>query len=330
MQAVKSGRVSDICLNAYEMIARLQRLIVMTLLSGAALVLTTFWLCGYPTVGVVLALLFPFGHSAVLAAEFVTLDRVQRSAADNVRAGRLQLLCAWIGETLCTPQVFFWRQPFRSTAVGDLLVASSPVSCHGVLLVHGLFCNRGFWNPWMKALRQRGIPFVAISLEPVFGSIDDHATMIEAAVATLERSTGMPVVLVGHSMGGLAIRAWLRAQAADVRVRRVITIGTPHRGTWLARSARTVNGRQMQLASPWLADLAASEPAERAHRFTCFYGHCDNIVFPAACGMLDGATNIHVPVTAHVEMAFRSQVFDEVCRWTRPVTTQSAPPQSVG
>ena len=170
----------------------------------------------------------------------------------------------------------------------------------------------------MRELRARQVPFIAVNLEPVFGSIDHYPQLIEAAVARMEAATAVPVLLVGHSMGGLAIRAWLAQFNADARVRRVVTIGTPHQGTWLARYGHTTNGKQMRLSSPWLTHLAAREPGGRYARFTCFFGHCDNIVFPAAAGTLPGAENLHVPGTAHVHMAFQKVVFNEVWRWLKP------------
>jgi alpha-beta hydrolase superfamily lysophospholipase len=77
----------------------------------------------------------------------------------------------------------------------------------------------------MRDLRARRIPFIAVNLEPLFGSIDHYARIIEAAVARREAATDIPVLLVGHSMGGLAIRAWLRQFEAHTRVHRAITIG---------------------------------------------------------------------------------------------------------
>jgi triacylglycerol esterase/lipase EstA (alpha/beta hydrolase family) len=167
----------------------------------------------------------------------------------------------------------------------------------------------------MRKLRALDIPHIAVNLEPVFGSIDDYAQIIDAAVSRMQVATGQPVVLVGHSMGGLAIRGWLRRFDSDVRVRRVVTIGSPHHGTWLARFGHTQNGKQMRQRSAWLTRLAAEEPVARYEHFTCFYGHCDNIVFPASTAMLPGAENLHVPVTAHVDMAFHPVVFKEALRW---------------
>jgi len=256
-------------------------------------------------------------HALLLGIEFAMLSVVQRGAL-TLRASPTQLLRAWWGEVLMAPRIFYWRQPFRShvEADNDSLGA---VDRPGVVLVHGFVCNRGLWNPWMQRLRARQVPFVAVNLEPVFGSIDHYAHAIEAAVVQIESVTSTPVVLIGHSMGGLAIRAWLAKFEADLRVLRVITVASPHQGTWLARYGRTINGQQMRLNSPWLANLAARESASRRSLFTCFFGHCDNIVFPASCGRLPGAANLHLSGTAHLDMAFKDEVFDEAWRWLEPV-----------
>ena len=298
------------------MLARLQKLVAFTLLATAALWAACFAALGLPVWAGLGALLILLGYALFLGAEFVMLYFVQR-AGPAARPGPAQLLRAWWGEVVSAPIVFFWRQPFRPNAEADH-VPRGPGASPGVVLVHGFVCNRAFWNPWMRELRARQVPFIAVNLEPVFGSIDHYPQLIEAAVARMEAATAVPVLLVGHSMGGLAIRAWLAQFNADARVRRVVTIGTPHQGTWLARYGHTTNGKQMRLSSPWLTHLAAREPGGRYARFTCFFGHCDNIVFPAAAGTLPGAENLHVPGTAHVHMAFQKVVFNEVWRWLKP------------
>lgn len=178
--------------------------------------------------------------------------------------------------------------------------------------MHGFVCNRGLWNPWMKRLRHTGTPFLAINLEPVFGPIDRYVEGIDAAVSQLEQATRCAPVIVAHSMGGLAVRAWLRDRSSDHRAHSVITVGTPHAGTWMARFALSPNTRQMQEGNPWLRALAASESPARRSLFTCYFGHCDNIIFPARNGMLEGAANHHVPGIAHVDLAFHPPIFDDV------------------
>jgi len=239
-----------------------------------------------------------------MGLQFALMHRVNRGDAAP-RASALQLLRACAAEARVAAVVFGWRQPFRANAVPDWLPELRPDAPRGVVLVHGYLCNRGLWNPWMPLLRARGHAFAAVTLEPAFGSIDAYAAQIDAAVRRVAAATGRAPVLVCHSMGGLAARAWLRAvPGADACVHRVITLGTPHGGTWVARWSRTANGRQMRLASDWLQALAASEPPQRAARFTCWYSNCDNIVFPAGTAQLAGADNHFVAGVAHVEMAF--------------------------
>ncbi|WP_287878529.1 MULTISPECIES: alpha/beta fold hydrolase [Acidovorax] len=249
----------------------------------------------------------------VLGLQFAAMLRVNRS--DPVpRPSWGQLVTAWWAEARLALAVFGWRQPFRHSAVPDWLPPLAPnqrAARRGVVLVHGFLCNRGFWLPWMAALRERGHAFVAVTLEPAFGSIDDYAATIDAAVRRVQEATGMAPVVVGHSMGGLAVRAWLRSLVADsatARVHRVITLGTPHGGTWAGRFSSSVNGQQMALGGAWVQQLQKGEPAARAGLFICWYSNCDNIVFPAGTAMLAGADNRLVQGVAHMQMAFHPLV----------------------
>ena len=297
------------------MLARLQQGVTLGLLAAALAWAALFASRGKPVLAVVGALAILFGYAVFLAVEFVLLVFVNRS--DPAPPASLwQLVRAWAGEVLTAPRVFCWRQPFRSRAVPDFLPARS--RRRGVVLVHGYVCNRGLWNPMMLRLRARGVPFVAVNLEPVFGSIDAYVPIIEDAVRSVSLATGMAPVIVAHSMGGLAVRAWQADPSASVQAHRVISIGSPHRGTFLARFGHTPNARQMQLEHGWLQTLRSSEPADRFSRFTCFYGHCDNIVFPASTATLPGADNRHVPACAHVHMAHHADVLTELFRWLEP------------
>ena len=263
------------------------------------------WLGGRTSRGSAPCLII-FGYALFLGLEFAFLRVVNRNDPAP-QANAKQLLRAWWGEVLTAPRVFCWSQPFRSRAIPDWLPDADSTQSRGIVLVHGFVCNRAVWNPWMTRFRARGIPYVAVNLEPIFGSIDEYAEIIERAVQQMEAATGRAPVLVAHSMGGLAVRAWLNRYACDHRVHRVITVGTPHHGTWMGRFARTRNTLEMQLNSHWHQALAEQEPPERHAHFTCFYSHCDNIAFPASTATLAGADNRHVPGVAHVHLLFRAR-----------------------
>lgn len=292
------------------MLARLQRFTTVGLLALALLWAVLAWRAGHAGWALIGALLIVFAYALVLALEFALLHRAHGDDP-TPRATPAQLLRAWIGEVMSAPLVFCWRQPFRSEVWPDHLPPGA-AGRRGLLLVHGFVCNRGLWSPWLAKLHEQGTPFIAVNLEPVFGSIDDYIGIVENAVQRLESATGLPPVIVAHSMGGLAVRRWWAERGDDARVHHAVTIGTPHRGTWLARFAMTRNARQMQQRSGWLLTLAQREPPSRAARFTCFYGHCDNIVFPPGTATLAGADNRHLAGVAHVHMASRPEPFDEV------------------
>ncbi len=309
------------------MIARLQRFVTIALVLAAAGWAALLWRAGHPAWAPVGAVLIVLGYTSFLAFEFVVMSTIHRGDA-ALRATVAQLFRAWWGEVTTAPRVFCWRQPFRSSREPDFL-PSDVKDQRGVVLVHGFFCNRGMWNPWMAELRRRKVPFVAVNLEPIFGSIDNYLGAVENSVARIESSTGLSPMLVGHSMGGLVIRAWFADQTDKSRVHRLVTIGTPHQGTWLARFGRAESARQMRIGSAWLQALRERD-ADRSDRYTCFYSHCDNIVFPASTATLPRADNRHLAATAHVQMAFRPAVFNEVCRWlnTSDPQPRPSPPRS--
>lgn len=283
-----------------------------------------WWQRGWPFLALAGGLLIVFAHAVVMALEFSLLRWINRTDASAPAPTVWQLLRAWGHEAALAILVFGWRQPFCSNDEVDHLPADA-VGRRGVVLVHGFICNRGFWNPWMRRLRAAQVPFIAPNLEPVFTSIDAHVPTIDAAVKRMFAATGLAPVVVAHSMGGLAVRAWMCSTAdADERVAHVITIGTPHHGTWLGNFGRTPNTRQMCLSSPWLSELCAREPVERSLRFSCFFSHCDNVVFPTSTATLPGANNCHLPGSAHVQMAAHPVVFDELLRrLSAPASTHS-------
>ena len=288
-------------------LANLLRWILLGLLAGAAIWMVWFWQRS-PWIAAAGFALIAVAYSGALAFEFFLLRRVNRG--DPVpRADCTALARAWLAETLQAPRVFGWRQPFRWHVIPDRLACEAGFSGRrGVVFIHGFVCNRGFWTPWLRLLRESGHPFAAVNLEPVFGSIDDYVSIVEQAVAAVTLASGLPPVVVCHSMGGLAARAWLRAGPNGARAHHVVTIGTPHGGTWLARWSRVANGRQMALASDWLRQLDNDSAALVLPPFTCWYSNCDNVVFPSSTATLAGARNRLVVGAAHVGLAFHPKV----------------------
>ena len=213
------------------------------------------------------------------------------------------------GEIITAMRMYLLQLPWALAAPVFEPATSAPARVP-VLLVHGYLCNHRVWDAVATRLREAGHPVLALNLEPLFTSIDRYAPLVDAQVEELRRQTGAPkVALVGHSMGGLVIRAWMRAQGSE-RVARVITLGTPHAGTQIAHTLSTESGNQMHWHSAWLQDLTASETAATRSLMRIAITPQDNIVYPQREQVL-----ADVPVTVfdglgHLELCRDNAVLD--------------------
>ena len=220
---------------------------------------------------------------------------------------------ALVGEWVAALHIYALRQPWASNAPAVQPPTHTPTRVP-VVLVHGYLCNHRLWDDVVRALRAQGHTVLAINLEPVFASIDDYAAQVQAAVAALRQQTGAAqVALVGHSMGGLAIRAWMRAYGTS-QACRVLTLGTPHQGTRIRPgTSSTPNGRQMQWHSDWLQALAASESPGTHTLMRLALTAQDNIVFPQREQVLPGLTPKVFTGMGHLQMCLDPGVIGWVC-----------------
>jgi len=181
-----------------------------------------------------------------------------------------------------------------------------------VLLLHGYGCNSGYWAHLLPLLDAARISHATVDLEPVAGDIDDYVPLVERAVRELCAAAGTDkVAIVAHSMGGLVARAWMRAHGSAA-LARVITLGTPHHGTALARFGLGKNAFQMRPGSAWLRALAASEDGAGRSLVTSLYTHHDNIVSPQESSRLEGARNIEFGGVGHVALGSNPRVLAAV------------------
>lgn len=241
------------------------------------------------------------GAIALPCATMVAVNLVSALESRAACEPMAHWLRAWLGETVAEFQTFVLRQPWtvRPPAVRPATGGTPQLP---VVLVHGYLCNHRLWDPIATRLRAQGHAVLAVNLEPVFTSIDNYAPIIDTAVQTLRQHAGTAqVLLVGHSMGGLAIRAWMRAHGT-AQVARVVTLGTPHAGTQIDKHPRTPNGRQMDWHSDWLQTLAASESAALSGLLRIALTPQDNIVYPQRAQTLAGITPTVFAGVGHVQL----------------------------
>jgi len=199
-----------------------------------------------------------------------------------------------------------------------------------VLLIHGYGSNSGYWHAMSKMLVQANITHYALDMEPVFGAIEAYTSLIHDAMETICADTDHDkIIIVAHSMGGLAARAYLRSHGSS-RIAKIITLGTPHHGTGLANFGFGINVRQMRWngngrhgkSSTWLRQLAEYEDGTTAPLFVSIYSHHDNIISPQTSPFLPGAKNIEFHGIGHVALAIDPTIQTEVIKEIR-IASQS-------
>ncbi len=243
------------------------------------------------------ALWLPVSHAIGLAAGFLMAAHSDPTPERRTVAGTN--VAVWAYECAASILLLDLYQPWLSAA--PLPTPSGPARPVAVLLLHGYGCNRAFWLRFSRHLADAGYPCDAINLGPIFGDIDDYAPNIAKAAQALAERTRLPVVIVGHSMGGIAARACLQ-RYPTLPVAHTITLGSPQFGTLHARHGIGQNVRQMSLGSEWLVALARRETdAERA-RITSIYTYHDNVVYPVRTSVLPGAHNIALDGLGHVSL----------------------------
>ncbi|HTP98731.1 MAG TPA: alpha/beta fold hydrolase [Casimicrobiaceae bacterium] len=231
---------------------------------------------------------------------------------------------------------YFWHelvaigQAPRMICFAALMPDPTPApSAVPVLLLHGIGCNAAVWTSMRAYLDREGLgPVYALSYGPPFDPIETFAPQVAGKLDAIERATGAPsVVIVGHSMGGLVARSYIRRYGGG-RVRRLVTVGTPHAGSmhaWLMRGASLT---EMRPGSAYLAALAVPESAEKDVPTVSIWSWHDSMVTPQTSSRLLWADNIVLTAIAHNALIGNGEVQALVAAEIRKARADAAAPTS--
>lgn len=245
-----------------------------------------------------IGLLVPLvGTGLVLGVQFAVgaiLDR--RTPPLSLR----ELLAVWWAETSISTRMFSFAQPFAAQFPEPVLERDPRRPA--ALLVHGYLCNRAVWRPLLDGGTLAGCNVATVNLEPILGSIDRYADVIQAAAEKLRNATGAEkIALVGHSMGGLAIRAYLR-KFGDANVHKAITLATPHQGTVFGSLGAGANAKQMAPNARYLKDLGLAVTPAHLAKFVCIATRDDNLIVPRTSPLLPGARHHVLDRVGHLAL----------------------------
>jgi triacylglycerol lipase len=164
----------------------------------------------------------------------------------------------------------------RSLVVADLETAGTPV-----LLVHGIMDNRSVFTVFRRALRRRGFGTVhAVNYSLLTGDVRTAAHELRTHVERLRERTGAERVhIVGHSLGGVIARYFVQRLGGGHVVDTLVTLGSPHAGTYSAYLMPTALAAQLRPGSDLLAELAEPAPGCPT-RFLVVWSRMDQLIVP--------------------------------------------------
>ncbi|MEO7753304.1 MAG: alpha/beta fold hydrolase [Terracoccus sp.] len=167
-----------------------------------------------------------------------------------------------------------------------------------VLVIPGYGGSLTSVAPLAAALRAAGRDVSVVTLEGgAQGDLGDQAdTLGEAVDAVLARTGASSVDLVGYSAGGVVARLWVTEDGGSDRVRRLVTLGSPHHGTEVASLGALVPGscptacQQLAVDSPLLARLDR-EPVPPGLLLLSLWSTRDEVVVPPSSSVVGGAAS---------------------------------------
>lgn len=164
-----------------------------------------------------------------------------------------------------------------------------------VLLVPGYGGSEQSLAPLASVLRGTGRDVTVVGLpDRALGDLGQQADALGAAVDTaLARTGAASVDLVGYSAGGVVARLWVTEDGGASRVRRLVTLGSPHHGTQIAALGTLVAGTcptACQQLAPESAVLARldGEPVPEGVVALSLWSTADDVVLPPDSAVVAG------------------------------------------
>lgn len=183
-----------------------------------------------------------------------------------------------------------------------------------ILFVHGYFMSRACFILLYFRLRQAGRKALfTINLRPRTSPIEDLAHQLSEKIEEILVLTKADKIdIISHSMGGIVSRYYIEQMNGAKNINKLITIGTPHKGTKTAVFGIGANARELRVNSDFMKGLN-SKPLPDKVRYYSLWSNLDNLVIPQQSSILpEPAQNIKFYSTGHLTLLFSSKVFLKV------------------
>lgn len=272
---------------------------------------------GLPLYGALLGLVFYWYETASTPRR----EKLTQASGGNIPYFLFRLLgrsaleqcLAWLNVPLGYTR--FAQQPRSKAGTGPVIIA-----------FHGLYHSPGAWLIFRHWFAKAGYPlFYAPPMATWSTGISALGKQAaEFAEQCARKHPGQPLVLLGHSAGGLLARYALQNPTVLERTAALVTLGTPHRGSRLAAFGFGPAAKGLLYESPESMDAPA--PADIPG--LCITAEVDIMVLPYQ-GLLppenSGWSVEEAPGTGHVGMVAHRAVYRRALEFIESAVATSAP-----
>lgn len=143
-----------------------------------------------------------------------------------------------------------------------------------VILVHGWHGAATDFDQMKTALQQAGYPTYAITL-PGDENVANAQAIRNLVDQVRQEHGGAKVSLVGHSMGGLSARYYLKFLGGADKTLSYVSMGTGQLGYWPACLLQPTQGGQMCPTSTFIKQLNSGDPTPDPVRYTLLTSSLD-------------------------------------------------------
>lgn len=197
---------------------------------------------------------------------------------------------------------------------GQLMAERAPwidgAGSRTVVFVHGFMAHGRVFGP----MREHVARACDVStLEVSYGPFERFETVAERVHAAVASAPPGPVILVGHSLGGLLSRWCLQELGGDARIERIVTLASPHAGTTAANVPFGPLTRAIRPGSVQLRTLEAGAHRVAHVPHVAVVAARDRMILPAtSAAALPRAHVTWMHDLGHNEILFDARVFELV------------------
>jgi triacylglycerol lipase len=258
-----------------------------------------------------------FWYEAANSADGMTLD--QQSDGKPflwLLRGILSSICSNVVVVCLFPLGFvrkLWMPGPAGTKVDTKLDTKLDM---GVVLIHGIYHNASAWAYYRWRLKRKGYSRIHVfsysSWNTTFWGIYEK---FESWMKQVERDCpGEEIVMVGHSLGGLLGKTYAgkRDESSSAVIRRVITLGSPFKGSKMAVLGFGALAESLGYQGPLVRELEKYQPFTQLP-CVAFYSPVDNMVLPTESMMPPAGWKQEQTVPmGHVAVLYHGSSFERV------------------